>query len=100
MSEIVDVLIKPHITEKTAKQGEKQGKYVFVVQRSANKLQIKDAIEKMYSVKVESVNTVTLPAKRKSRFTKSGFLTGKTKVIKKATITLAEGDEIDYYGDV
>lgn len=95
-----NVLVKPLITEKTSKLSENYNKYTFVVDPRANKIQIKKAIEEMYNVDVSKVNTITMPRKAKSRFTKSGVLSGKTKKVKKAIVTLAEGEEIDFYADV
>ncbi len=95
-----NVLIKPLITEKTSKLNEQFNKYSFVVDRRANKIQIKKAVEEMYNVDVAKVNTIIMPRKAKSRYTKSGVLEGKTKLVKKAIITLSEGEEIDFYADV
>ncbi|MFC2098577.1 50S ribosomal protein L23, partial [Bacteroidota bacterium] len=72
----------------------------FLVHKDANKIQIKQAIEKMYSVSVESVNTMRYGGKMKSRFSKSGVITGKTKSFKKAIVTLAEGETIDFYSNI
>jgi large subunit ribosomal protein L23 len=75
-------------------------RYGFVVHKNANKIQIKQAVEKMYGVSVESVNTILYGGKAKSRFTKSGVITGKTKSYKKAIVTLAEGEMIDFYSNI
>jgi large subunit ribosomal protein L23 len=92
----MDILIKPVSTEKSELvQGLNQ--YVFIVDKKANKLQIKKAIEKVYDVKVVAVNTVRYAGKRKERYTKSGMVKGKTPSFKKAYITLADGDAIDIY---
>ena len=80
--------------------GEDMNKYGFLVHKDANKIQIKQAVEKMYGVSVESVNTMRYGGKMKSRFTKSGVITGKTKSYKKAIITLAEGEAIDFYSNI
>lgn len=95
----LDVLIKPLVTEKTNKIGEKyEGKYTFVVHKKANKLQIKNAIEQLYSVTVVDVNTSITASKPKSRFSKTaGMLRGRTQSIKKAYITLSRGETIDFY---
>ena len=85
----MDILLKPIVTEKMTKLGEDLNRYGFLVHRKANKIQIKQAVEKMYGVSVESVNTMTYAGKSKSRFTKSGMITGKTNSYKKAIITLA-----------
>ena len=96
----MDILIKPIVTEKMTGLGENLNRYGFVVDKNANKLQIKEAIEKTYGVSVESVNTMKFAGKNKTRFTRSGVLSGKTKSYKKAIITLAEGEVIDFYSNI
>jgi large subunit ribosomal protein L23 len=96
----MDILIKPIVTEKMNTLGEDLNRYGFIVHKDANKIQIKQAVEKMYSVSVESVNTMRYGGKAKSRYTKSGMVTGKTKSFKKAIITLAEGEAIDFYSNI
>ena len=71
------IIIKPIVTEKMTVQGEKLNRYGFIVDREANKLQIKTAVEQMYNVTVASVNTLNYHGKRKSRFTKAGILRGR-----------------------
>jgi large subunit ribosomal protein L23 len=94
------IIIKPIITEKMTALGEKLGRYGFVVDKRANKLQIKKAVKELYGVEVEEVNTMTYAGKKKSRNTKSGVLTGKTNSFKKAIITLAKGESIDFYSNI
>ena len=94
------ILIKPIVTEKLTIQGEKLNRYGFEVDRDANKLQIKAAVEEMYGVKVLDVNTVNYHGKRKSRFTKAGLLSGRTNHFKKAFVTLAGEDKIDFYSNI
>lgn len=94
---LTDVLVRPVITEKVNGQMEKSGRYTFVVDKKANKLEIKKAVEEFYGVKVEGVNTTVAPGKLKSRFTKAGFIQGQKGSYKKATVTLAEGDTIDLF---
>ena len=96
----MEILIKPIVTEKMTGQGEDLNRYGFVVHRNANKIQIKQAVEKMYGVAVESVNTMRYGGKAKSRYTKSGIISGKTKSYKKAIVTLAEGEMIDFYSNI
>ena len=96
----MDILIKPIVTEKMTIQGEKLNRYGFVVEKTANKLQIKKAVEEMYSVTVADVNTMRYGGKVKSRFTKAGYLVGRTNSFKKAIITLKEGDKIDFYSNI
>lgn len=94
------IIIKPIITEKLTVQGEKLNRYGFIVDREANKLQIKAAVEQMYNVKVDFVNTVNYHGKRKSRYTKAGMLKGRTNHYKKAYVTLAGEDKIDFYANI
>jgi len=96
----MEILIKPLVTEKMTIQGEKLNRYGFVVDRNANKLEIKKAVEEMYGVTVKEVNTVNYHGKRKSRFTKAGLLTGRTNHFKKAIVTLAGEDKIDFYSSI
>ena len=94
------VILKPVITEKMTDKGEKLNQYGFIVDNSANKLQIKDEVEDLYDVQVISVNTMNYSGKRKSRFTKSGAISGKTKAFKKAVVTVAEGEVIDFFSNI
>ncbi|MDD2330871.1 MAG: 50S ribosomal protein L23 [Bacteroidales bacterium] len=96
----MNILIKPLITEKMTVQGEKLNRYGFLVDRRANKLQIKQAVENMYGVTVVDVNTINYHGKRKSRYTKAGFLTGRANHFKKAYITLGGEDKIDFYSNI
>ena len=92
-----EVLIKPILTEKANKQQEKLRKVSFKVDRRANKLEIKKAVEQFYSVTVLDVNTLVVPAKNKSKFTKGGFIQGLKGGYKKALVTIGAGEEIDLY---
>jgi len=94
------VIIKPIVTEKMTAQGESLNRYGFVVDKGANKLQIKKAVEELYNVSVATVNTMVYSGKEKSRFTKSGVIVGRTNSFKKAMITLADGDKIDFYSNI
>jgi len=94
------IIIRPLITEKSEKLSEDQEKYSFVVDKLANKIEIRKAIEKMYGVTVEAVNTAIMPGKTKVRNTRSGILKGRKPAYKKAVISLAEGEEIDFFGDI
>ncbi|HUU99353.1 MAG TPA: 50S ribosomal protein L23 [Bacteroidales bacterium] len=96
----MNILLKPIVTEKMTSQGDKFNRYGFLVAKKANKLQIKKAVEELYDVKVESVNTMRYAGKVKTRNTKSGLLSGKTASTKKAVITLAEGNKIDFYSNI
>ena len=95
-----DVLIKPILSEKANKQSEKMNRYSFIVDKKANKLEIKKAIESFYGVQVENVNTIVVPSKAKSKFTKAGFITGRKPSKKKAIVTVAKGETIDLYGSI
>jgi large subunit ribosomal protein L23 len=97
---LTDVLIRPVLTEKVNKQMDKNRTYTFVVDRKANKLEIKKAVEEFYGVTVTGVNTLVQPAKAKSRYTKAGFIHGRKPAKKKALITVAEGEEINLYGEI
>lgn len=94
------ILIKPLITEKAETLSEALNKYSFVVARKANKVEIRKAVENMYGVNVTSVNTAVMPGKAKNRTTKSGVLKGRVAAYKKAVVTLADGEEIDFFGDI
>jgi len=96
----MSVLIKPIVTEKYTAQGEKLNKYGFLVNKNANKIQIKKAVESMYNVTVEEVNTLRDRGKARTRYTKSGFVMGRTNEVKKAIVTLKEGDKIDFYSNI
>jgi len=95
----MSVLKKPLITEKVSTLNE-SGKYGFIVDKLANKVEIKKEVEKMYGVTVESVNTMRYQGKQKSRYTKSKVVTGRTAGYKKAIVTVAEGEVIDFYSGI
>lgn len=95
-----NVLIKPIITEKAEMGTGDLSRYSFIVNKKANKIEIKKAVEAMYGVNVDKVNTAIMPGKAKSRTTKSGILKGKTSSYKKAIVKLANGEEIDFFGDL
>jgi large subunit ribosomal protein L23 len=96
----MNIIVKPVITEKMTGLGEKLNRYGFVVHKKANKLQIKKAVEELYGVEVETVNTMYYSGKNKSRFTKSGMISGRTSAYKKAIVTLAKGETIDFYSNI
>jgi large subunit ribosomal protein L23 len=96
----MNIIVKPLITEKMTAMGEKLNRYGFVVEKRANKLQIKGAIEELYGVEVAAINTMNYSGKLKSRFTKTGVISGKTKAFKKAIVTLAEGETIDFFSNI
>jgi large subunit ribosomal protein L23 len=94
------VILKPVITEKMTAKGEKLNQFGFIVDRRANKLQIKGEVEELYGVDVLSVNTMNYSGKKKSRNTKSGVISGKTNAFKKAIVTIAEGESIDFFSNI
>lgn len=90
------ILKRPLVTEKMA-SGQEAGRYAFEVDRQANKIEIRRAVEQLYGVTVVAVNTLRYAGKIKSRNTKNGFVTGRRPSGKKAVVTLKEGDTIDFY---
>ncbi|MEI8086336.1 MAG: 50S ribosomal protein L23 [Paludibacter sp.] len=94
------IIIKPIVTEKMTQLGEKLNRYGFKVQKGANKIEIKQAVEAMYSVTVEEVNTLIMGPKLKSRSTKGGVVKGKTSAFKKAIVTVKKGESIDFYSNI
>jgi large subunit ribosomal protein L23 len=96
----METLRKPLLTEKVAQLTEKLNRYAFIVDPRANKIQIKEAIEKMYGVNITDVNTMRYVGKLKSRNTKSGIVQGRVATYKKAIITLKDGEVIDFYSNI
>ena len=96
----MDISIKPIITERATKLSEKRNCYTFRVSPEANKYQIKSRVEQLYGGKVESVNTAIVRGKNKSRWTKSGLLRGKTARWKKAYVTVADGQSIEFFSNI
>lgn len=97
----MQIIVKPIITEKMTKMTEKfSNRFGFIVDKRANKIEIKKAVESLYNVKVNRVNTINYNGKNKSRYTKTGFIKGKSSDYKKAIVMLAEGDTIDFYSNI
>ncbi|MFO7370159.1 MAG: 50S ribosomal protein L23 [Bacteroidales bacterium] len=96
----MDIIVRPVVTEKMNAQADGLKKYGFIVDKKANKVQIKRAVENLYGVTVESVNTMYYAGKRKARFTRTGYVAGRRNAFKKAVITLREGDTIDFYSNI
>ena len=94
------VLIKPIVTEKMTKITDQFNRFGYLVRPEANKLEIKKEIEALYNVTVVDVNTMNYAGKNKSRYTKAGFVQGRTNAVKKAIVTLKEGDTIDFYSNI
>ena len=96
----MSILIKPIITEKLSAEGERFNRYGFYVDPKANKIQIKEAVESIYGVTVDKVRTQIYAAERKTRYTKTGIQHGKTNLLKKAIVQVAEGEVIDIYSNL
>jgi large subunit ribosomal protein L23 len=96
----MSVLVKPLITEKMTELSEKRNQYGFIVDRKANKVEIRKAIEGQYNVTVTSINTMLYAGKSKKRYTKSAILDGRSNHFKKAIVTVADGDVIDFYANI
>lgn len=96
----MNIIIKPIITEKITKESEVTNRYGFVVEKSANKVQIKKAIEAAYGVTIVNVNTMNVRPDRTTKYTKSGLIHGKTNAYKKAVVQVQEGETIDFYNNV
>jgi len=96
----MEILKKPLITEKASALSEKAGKYTFLVSKKANKVEIKKAVEKMYGVNVEEVNTLIIASKPKNRNTKTRVISGRKSSYKKAIVKIAQGEVIDFYNEI
>ena len=96
----MEISIKPIVTESATRLTDKLNRYTFRVSPDANKFQIKDVVEKLYNVRVVRVNTSNYAGKRSQRYTKSGLLRGRKPAFKKAYVTVAEGQSIDYYSNI
>ncbi|KWW29490.1 MAG: large subunit ribosomal protein L23 [bacterium P3] len=104
MTRLTEAAAAPKLTRIQRKKGKElpaaRNRYGFIVVKDANKIEIKKAVEAFYNVKVIDVNTMNYSGKRKSRYTKAGFISGRTNAFKKAIVTLAEGDTIDFYSNI
>lgn len=96
----MEIMIKPVVTEKATAISENQNRYTFRVSPEANKAQIKNLVQSLYGVKVVDVNTMNYDGKKKSRYTKAGLINGKVAAFKKALVTVAEGETIDFYSNI
>jgi large subunit ribosomal protein L23 len=97
----MSVIVKPIFTEKqTAMTDKFENRYGFIVVPSANKVEIKKAVETLYNVHVESVNTMKYDGKKRSRYSKSGVVQGRTSSYKKAIVTLKKGETIDLFSNI
>ncbi|EAZ96330.1 50S ribosomal protein L23 [Flavobacteria bacterium BAL38] len=96
----MSIIIKPIITEKITKDGEIFNRFGFIVEKTANKIQIKNAVEAAFGVNVVTVNTMNYRADRSVKYTKSGLISGKTNAYKKAIVQVQEGETIDFYTNI
>jgi large subunit ribosomal protein L23 len=96
----MSIIVKPLLTEKMTKQGEKFNRYGFYVATKANKIEIKEAVEKMYNVTVTGIRTMNTPGKVKSRMKRSGVQRARVGKFKKALVELKQGDAIDFYSNI
>ena len=96
----MSILIKPIITEKATNDSEVNNRYTFSVDKKANKIQIKKAVEEAYGVTVEKVRTLNYAPKRSVRCTKNGLQLSQTNAVKKAVVTVKEGEIIDFYNTI
>ena len=96
----MSILIKPIVTEKITKDGELFNRFGFVVEKTANKVEIKKAVEATYGITVVAVNTMIVRADRSTKYTKSGLISAKTNAYKKAIVQVKEGETIDFYNNI
>ncbi|SCY35730.1 50S ribosomal protein L23 [Flavobacterium caeni] len=96
----MSIIIKPIVTEKVTKESELSNRYGFVVDKKANKVEIKKAVEAAYGVNVLAVNTMNVRPDRSTKYTKSGLISGKTNAYKKAIVQVQEGETIDFYNNI
>ena len=96
----MSIIIKPIITEKITKDGEVFNRFGFIVDKKANKIQIKNAVEAAYGISVVEVNTMNYRADRSTKYTKSGIINGKTNAYKKAIVQVQAGETIDFYNNI
>jgi large subunit ribosomal protein L23 len=96
----MSIIIKPIVTEKVTKESEVLNRYGFFVNKKANKVQIKKAVEATYGVTILSVNTMNVRPDRTTKYTKSGLISGKTNAAKKAFVQVQEGETIDFYNNI
>jgi ribosomal protein L23 len=95
----MSIIIKPIISEKATYLTDLRGQYSFLVDTKANKIQIKNAVEEAYGVKVANVRTMIYAPKISMKYTKKGLQVGKTNKLKKAVIELQAGEVIDVFAN-
>jgi len=96
----MSIIVRPIITEKITKEGEIFNRFGFVVDKKANKVQIKKAVEAAYGITVVEVNTMNVRPDRTTKYTKSGLISGKSNSYKKAIVQVQEGETIDFYNNI
>ena len=96
----MSIIIKPIVTEKITKGGELFNRFGFVVDKRANKIQIKKAVEAAYGITVVNVNTMNVRPDLSTKYTKSGLISAKTNAYKKAIVQVKEGESIDFYNNI
>ena len=96
----MNIIIKPIITEKVTKESELSNRFGFVVDKKANKVQIKQAVEAAYGVNIINVNTMNVRPDRTTKYTKSGLIHGKSNAYKKAIVQVQDGETIDFYNNI
>ena len=96
----MEISIQPIVTEKANKIAESLNRYTFRVSPEASKPEIKALVEELYGVKVTKVNTMIVRRKRKQRWTKGGLIKGASALWKKALVSVAEGQTIDFYSNI
>lgn len=96
----MSIIIKPIITEKITKESELSNRFGFVVDKKANKIQIKNAVEKAYGVNIVAINTMNVRPNRTTKYTKSGLISGKSNAYKKAIVQVQDGETIDFYNNI
>ena len=96
----MDILKKPILTEKATNESEVRNTYIFLVSKSANKVEIKKAVESSYGVSVKKVRTMIYGAESRTRYTKKGIQTSKKGSYKKAVVKISEGDRIDFFANL
>ena len=96
----MSIIIRPIVTEKVTKESEVLNRFGFFVNKKANKVEIKKAVEATYGVTILSVNTMNVRPDRTTKYTKSGLISGKTNAAKKAFVQVQEGETIDFYNNI
>lgn len=96
----MSIILKPVITEKATNDSEFNNRYTFIVEPTANKIEIARAVKELYGVEPISVKTMIYAPKYKSKYTKTGLQVGKTNKLKKAIVHIADGEVIDLYGNI